>query len=169
MQPRLIDDRHHFPKQNIHMATALFDRSVDSEHPQQTQQYGNEDKTANERGESGNEERNHRFVSCTTCWAWLNSPSRTLRTYAPKVPSPARFNSDSWPARETSGCTSAWAFKVSISAARLESSILWSAAAWAKLMSEETMLWAVLIAASADSTSAGGSMPVISEASSTMP
>jgi hypothetical protein len=36
-------------------------------------------------------------------------------------------------------------------------------------MSDETMLCAVLIAASADSTSGGGSMPVMSEASSTIP
>src|SRR6185312_5180137 len=126
MQPRLINDRRHFPEQNIYVTAALLHRGVDPEHPQQRQQHRNKDKTANERGQSGDEKRNHRFVSCTTCWAWLKSPSRTLRTYAPRVPSPARFNSDNWLASETSGCTSAWAFKVSISAARLESSILWS-------------------------------------------
>src|SRR5262245_12973324 len=36
-------------------------------------------------------------------------------------------------------------------------------------MSDDTWLCAVLMAASADSTSFGGSIPVISEASSTMP
>src|SRR5881397_1709354 len=36
-------------------------------------------------------------------------------------------------------------------------------------MSEETWLYAVLIAARADSTSGGGSIPVISDASNTIP
>ena len=68
-----------------------------------------------------------------------------------------------------SGSTSACALSVSISTARFDSTIRWSAAAVARLMSEETWLWAVLIAASADSTSGGGSIPVISDASSRIP
>ena len=49
-----------------------------------------------------------------------------------------------------SGSTSAWALRVSISTARLDCTIFWSARAWARLISEETWLWAVLIAARAD-------------------
>ena len=68
-----------------------------------------------------------------------------------------------------SGSTSASALRVSISTARFDCTIFWSADACARLMSEDTWLYAVLMAASADSTSGGGSMPVISEASSVMP
>ena len=68
-----------------------------------------------------------------------------------------------------SGSTSAWALSVSISTARLDCTIFWSADACARLMSDDTSLYAVLIAASADSTSGGGSIPVISDASSVIP
>ena len=53
-------------------------------------------------------------------------------------------------ASAVSGSTSAWALSVSISTARLDCTIFWSARAWARLISEETWLWAVLIAARAD-------------------
>ena len=78
------------------------------------------------------------------------------------------IRSVAWPWR-SSGSTSACALSVSISTARLDCTIFWSADAWARLMSEETSLYAVLIAASADSTSGGGSIPVISDASSVIP
>ena len=69
----------------------------------------------------------------------------------------------------SSGSTSACAFSVSISTARRDITIFWSAAAWARLISLETWLCAVLIAASADSTSPGGSIAVMSAASKVMP
>ena len=58
---------------------------------------------------------------------------------------------------------------VSISTARRDCTIFWSALACARLMSDDTWLCAVLMAASADSTSGGGSMLVIREASRITP
>ena len=69
---------------------------------------------------------------------------------------PLAFRGASWAASRCSGSTSACAFSVSISTARRDCTIFWSAEACARLMSEDTWLCAVLMAASADSTSAGG-------------
>src|SRR6185295_7265915 len=108
-------------------------------------------------------------VSTITSRARLNSFSRTLRRYAGSASRPCCFSSPSCAASALSGSTSACALSVSISTARRDCTIRWSAEACARLMSDETWLCAVLIAASADSTSAGGSIPVMSDASSTTP
>src|SRR5262249_18201865 len=126
VQAWLIDDRYNFSEQNIHMATPLGDRCVDPKHAQQQEEDRNNDETGKERNDGG-KKKSHRLISWTTCSTWAKMPSRTLRTYPSKAPSPARVNSANWLAREISGCTSAWAFKVSISAARFDCSILWSA------------------------------------------
>ena len=98
--------------------------------------------------------------------ASLKSFKRTLRTYAGRASGPLFFSSRNWLARALSGSTSACARRVSslwqsgyqflISASLREADV-------GRNLVEQWM------AAKADSTSGGGSMPVIRDESSAMP
>src|ERR1043166_4221495 len=169
MQAGFIDGSQHFSEQDINMATALADDDIKSNQPQQAEENRLDDEHRHEGDHGSDGKVSHGWDSLKTWGESWNKARRTLRTYSGKVFAPDFFNASSWAANRCNGSISACAFNVSISTARRDCTIFWSAAARARLMSDETWLWAVLMAASADSTSGGGSMPVINEASSAMP
>src|SRR6185295_7140942 len=165
VKARFVDGRDDFSEQDIDVTPPFLDDVVKDKRLHQSEQDRNHDEAADERTDGSGEKLRvvvHFLASTKTCRAWLKTPSRTFRTYAVSTLGPRDFKSPSCAASRTSGSTSACALSVSISTARRDWTIFWSADAWARLMSEDTWLCAVLIAASADSTSEGGSMPVMS-------
>src|SRR5687767_14959558 len=173
MRPRLVDDADHLTEQHVDLAGALVDDGVEPERAHKQERGRNHQEQRDESNQRRDREVGqgvgHRSTSRITSCAWLNSPRRTFRRYDGSARGPLRFRSASCSASRMRGSTSPCAFSVSISTARFDWTIFWSAPAWARLMSDDTWLCAVLMAASADSTSGGGSISVISEASSAMP
>src|SRR5215470_7766568 len=102
VQAGLVDYRDNFAEEDIHIALAFVDGGIESKKAQQPKQKRN-DYEAGYEGDHSGKKYAHRLVSTTTCWAWLKSPSRTLRTYARRAPSPVRLRSFSWLARAVRG------------------------------------------------------------------